>query len=155
MKLLKGTDQPCRLSGDTPSQGLIESFEDLKLPVGLRGYAKKVFIDRAKALIMQRILTENDLDMLVIYADAVATANDARKQLAKEGFIVWVKDEEGNLLEQRPNLWQKILNDSIKTINTYGSQFGFSPVSRIKLASLAVSVVNKNDFAEFEELSDE
>ena len=73
--------------------------------------------------------------------------------LKEQGEVVLIKDEEGNLLKQEENVWFKIQKDSIKVINAIGGQFGFSPISRVKLVALLKNKeAEKDEFADFEEL---
>ncbi len=152
IKVLNGTAQPCRLNGDTNTLAIVESLDEITLPAGMNAVAKKIFKEKALILIHNRILSVVDVDMLAIYANAMATCIKAQRELNADGHIIWVKDDEDTIIGQRTNLWSKVLQESVKIVNQYGVQFGFSPVSRLKIAAIAVTAAPKNDFANFEEI---
>lgn len=148
IKALRGTNQPCRINGDAA----IDAAKEIQAPKGMSSDAKKIFIARANQLKIHDILTPADIDSLILYANSMATAMKAQKALQEEGYISFIKDEEGSIIGQQVNLWHKILQDSIKTVNLIGMQFGFTPASRAKISSLITAKKENNDFAEFEEI---
>lgn len=150
VKKARGTDQPCRMSGD-------EVFElvsqDCKAPAYLDKEAKKIFKALSERLIMQRLLSPLDLEQLAIYSLNYSRILKAEKMIREEGEVVLIKDEDGNLLRQEENVWLKVQKDAMKMTNMIGTQFGFSPLSRVKLASLVKSDgAQKDDFSDFEEV---
>lgn len=149
VKMMRGTDQPCRMNGDE-SFSLAQSYE---IPAYLDPSAKKIYTSMAERLIAQRLLTIMDFEQLSAYAINYARCIKAEKMIKKEGEVILIKDEDGNYLRQERNVWLKIQDDCIKAMNTIGTQFGFTPLSRVKLAAL-LKTDNKNtdDFSDFEEL---
>ena len=72
IKKLRGTDQPCRLSGETNSMMVIESIDDtsgMKMMQTIG--AKKIFKEKANQLIQMKTLTEMDMEQLAIYCNSV------------------------------------------------------------------------------------
>lgn len=149
VKVMRGTAQPCRLTGD-------QNFElatAYTVPSYLDKEAKKVFKSIAERMLMNKLLSTLDFEQLEIYAINYARCVKAEKMIKEEGEVVLIKDEDGNLLRQEENVWIKIQKDAIKIVNTIGGQFGMSPVSRVKLASLLKGKKEqKDDFSDFEEI---
>ena len=149
VKVMRGTAQPCRLTGG-------QNFElatGYTIPAHLDKDAKKVFKSIAERMLMNRLLSTLDFEQLEIYAINYARCVKAEKMIKMEGEVVLIKDEDGNLLRQEENVWLKIQKDAIKVINAIGGQFGMSPVSRVKLASLLkAEKEQKDDFSEYDEL---
>ncbi len=129
LKSLRGTDQPCRMS-NAPTGERITAVE---APKGLTGAAKSIYLEKANQLITLDMLTPLDLDAIYIYAINMELVRKAVAHLKKDGMVIWVKDEDGNICGQQLNLYHKVLNDAIKVVNQIGSQFGFTPVSRQRL----------------------
>lgn len=149
VKVMRGTAQPCRLTGDHN----FELATAYTVPAYLDKDAKKVFKSIAERMLMNRLLSTLDFEQLEIYAINYARCVKAEKMIREEGEVVLIKDEDGNLLRQEENVWIKIQKDAIKIINTIGGQFGMSPVSRVKLASLLkTEKEQKDDFSDFEEV---
>lgn len=149
VKIARGTAQPCRMTGDEQFD-LAGSFT---VPAHLDKDAKKIYKSVAERMMMQRLLSVLDFEQLELYAISYARCLKAERMIRKEGEVVLIKDEDGNLLRQEENVWIKIQKDSMKMINTIGTQFGMSPMSRVKLASLLkTDKKQKDDFSEFEEL---
>ena len=60
------------------------------------------------------------------------------------------KDEDGNLCKVSVNPLVKVLKDTVNTANMIGSQFGWSPLSRMRLRSMVAEEKKKDDFSEFD-----
>lgn len=125
------------------------TLTDIKAPKWLSPAAAKVFKQRVQQVFAMGILQAVDEDALAIYANAMNTCVTAQKQLDKDGLIITECDETGMVIKVAPNPLCKILKDNITIVNTIGSQFGFTPVSRIKLAAMARDDQPRNDFNDF------
>lgn len=122
---------------------------EIKAPKWLTPPAAKIFKQRVKQVFALGILHAVDEDALALYANAMQTCIDAQKQLNEDGLTVTECDEAGTIIKITPHPLCRVLKDNINTVNTIGAQFGFSPVSRIKLAALARDDKPKNDFNDF------
>lgn len=134
VKVLRGTDQPCRLSGDDGVEkltdiGQITSAARMKLLPTRR--AKEIFKTKANQLIALRVLTELDLEHLAVYAnslDVLFSCLDGMRQPPKPK-----RDRTGNLVGyiQPPEL--TLYRQMVEQVNRIGAEFGFTPVSRQRI----------------------
>lgn len=153
VKAIRGTTRKCRdkeieLSPST----VIMSPQDVKVPAHLSPEAKKVYKDVVSQLVSMKMLQPIDSTALCIYANSIATIMKMQKELDKDGYCVYIKDEDGNITGTSVNPMHKVMKDAINVANTIGSQFGWSPVSRIRLAAMARGdKEQKNEFTEFTE----
>lgn len=146
IKKLRGTAQPCRLAGATG----IEAIDFVSPPSFLKKRAKKIFEDKAKQLIVLKIMSIMDVDLLAAYAMSYAAMVEAHENVLKEGYFIATKDEEGEILESTPNPWIKIYNDSYKQVVQLGALFGFAPTSRNNGVFSKQPDSKENEFDQFE-----
>jgi P27 family predicted phage terminase small subunit len=135
VKKLRGTDQPCRMNEtiDVPAIGSIDQVVDVrKLKVLKTRRSKQIFKEKANQLIRLKILTEIDFEQLAIYANSLDMLFDCIDELSK-GKFQEVHDENGRVLRFIQNPYLKLYREMIDVVNRIGSDFGFSPVSRMKL----------------------
>lgn len=129
---------------------IVTSLESVKVPKHLKGLAAQIYKERITQLFSMKMLQPIDVDALSLYATSMATAIKMQKQLDEDGHVTYVKDEDGNITSVAVNPMFKVLKDSILMANMIGSQFGWSPVSRLKLLAIAQGKTEeKNDFDEF------
>ena len=147
LKVARGTDQPCRMAGDTVG---VQPLTAVKAPKILKGYAKKVYEQTAAQLCCCRILTALDLEQLVMYAINVGRAVEAEEKMSKEGAVIDVTTKFGTMKIVSP--WMKVQKDSISIASAIAQQFGLTPVSRLKIAQMMVPEKKNNEdpFAEFD-----
>ena len=152
-KQMRGTQRKCRVADDSAFDNtIVVSLSDVKVPSRLSPEAKKVYKTVVSQLFAMKMLQPVDELALCIFANAIATINKMQAELDKEGYVTYIKDEDGNVTGVTVNPMQKVLKDAINTANTIGSQFGWSPVARMKLVSmLANTDEKKNDFTDFTE----
>lgn len=147
-KQMRGTQRKCRVVDDSAFDNtLIVSLNDVKAPSHLSPEAKKVYKTVVAQLFAMKVLQPVDEPALCIFANAIATINKMQAELNKDGYITYVKDEDGNITGVTVNPMQKVLKDAINTANTIGSQFGWSPQARMRLvAMLSQKEEKKDDF---------
>lgn len=148
LKKLRGTDQPCRMRDELNTEkvtdiGQIVSAKELKVLKTKR--SKQIFKDKANQLIELKLLTELDYEQLALYAHSLDVAFECIEQLAKNGKFVEVHDENGILQRIIENPYLKLYNSMISICVKIGSEFGFTPVSRMKLS---VKTEEKDPFIE-------
>ncbi len=155
MKILKGTDQKCRMA-KTKNEPVISSISEIK--AGNKSILKskrsrKIFLEKANQLIALRILSVLDLEQLVIYAWSLDKAFTAIEEIRKDDAIAEfsaVYNKEGDITKYVENPYYKRFRDMVDVVNKIGTDFGFSPVSRIRMKDI---VMNKeNDGQPFSDL---
>lgn len=134
VKVLRGTDQPCRMNNElsvTPITDFISSLPK-NSPLKTKR-AKKIYKEKANQLISLRVLTLFDLEQLAIYAYALDQAYTCMEELENKGLFYEQFDDNGNILRYVENPYMKLLREMIDITNKIGSDYGFIPVSRQKL----------------------
>lgn len=144
VKALRGTSRKNRenISGSWVGS----TIEGVVAPPDLRGDAEKIYKERVSMLYAMKLLQPIDVDALRLYSCAMASAIKIQRELDKEGYVVMERDEDGQLCKVSVNPLAKVLKDMITTANTIGSQFGWSPVSRMRLQAAAKEDAPKDDF---------
>ena len=145
LKVIRGTDQPVRMSGESD----VPVLEKVKAPTFLTGDAKKIFEGVAARLCACRILTEFDIEQLAMYAINMGRALEAEKKMKKEGAVIKVQTKMGSMQLVSP--WFKVQKDSISAASAIAQQFGLTPVSRMRIAQMLQPKKEEEDpFSEFE-----
>lgn len=144
VKALRGTTRKHR---EETSGGWLETASSgVTVPSDLKGDAAKIYKERVTMLYAMKLLQPIDVDALRLYSNAMASAIKIQKELDKEGFTVIESDKDGRLCKVSVNPLAKVLKDMINTVNTIGSQFGWSPVSRMRLQAIAKEDEDPDDF---------
>lgn len=147
LKVIRGTDQPVRMSGESD----VPVLTAVKAPKFLKGDSKKIFEQVTKQLCACRVLTALDLDQLSLYAITVGRVLEAEKELDKMGKIITVKNPDGTYSPPMLNPWLKIQKEAIAQASAIAQQFGLTPVSRMKIAQMLQPKKEEEDpFSEFE-----
>ena len=147
VKSLRSTSRKCREVVD--STPVVTSLVDVKAPTHLTGEAKKMYTRLVSQLFAMGYLAEIDVDALSLYAYEYSELIKLQRQLQKEGYIVEEETKNGTTLKEHP--LHKVVMKKLAAVNALGSQFGWSPVSRIRLRTLATPDDKKNDFTDFTE----
>lgn len=148
IKVLRGTDQPCRMT----SQSEMTKLESLP-KVRLKGTAKKIFEYTATELLHKKLLEVVGVDLLVAYAREMAIYHDLMLEVEKEGFTIEVETKNGTMTQINPK--RKIAEAALANAKSLAVEFGFTPASRNRVSGLIDPGTPKDDFAEFEEIGDE
>jgi len=140
LKVLRGTNQPCRMKEAIPVNPISEISEivDIKnFKVLSSKRAKDIFIQKANQLIKLKLLTDMDIEQLVVYAGSLDILFTCMKEMKKEMFVkIYAEDKLTGALFLKgmiANPHIKLYREMIEITNRIGSDFGFSPVSRMKL----------------------
>jgi len=138
IKALRGTDQKCRLRGTIEAEQIseISQIVDLKNFKVLKSKrAKDIFIQKANQLIKLKLLTDMDIEQLVVYASSLDILFDCIREMKKEMFVKTYEKKDGEmyLKSMIANPHIKLYREMIDITNRIGGDFGFSPVSRMKL----------------------
>lgn len=147
LKVLRGTDQPCRLRDELSVTPITDPI--LSIPKGspLKSKrAKAIFIGKANQLIALKILTSFDIEQLSVYAYTLDQVYVCMEKIHKLDLFREMHDADGKILRYVENPYIKLLRDMIDITNKIGADFGFSPVSRQKLK--AEPEKDKNDLSD-------
>ena len=138
VKILRGTAQPCRMSGKVQAlcPATPEFLETYNNPLLTTDFAKQFFVNKCNYLLklgMLDITYLDDLATLAIYVDE----RNAAIESIKEVKFSPNHDVNGNLIGYIPNPNIKYARDLTMMINEINAKFGFTPVDRLKLNSVA------------------
>ena len=145
LKSLRGTNQPCRMTGNAAPVGTAL----ISLPrSGLKGSAKKVFDVVATELIHKCLLDVVGVDLVVAYAREMGLYHDAMREADTEGFILEIETKFGTTKIVNPK--RKVAESALANAKALAAEFGLTPASRSRLAALLSDNAPKDDFTEFE-----
>ena len=138
VKILRGTAQPCRMSGKVQAlcPAAPEFLETYNNPLLTTDFAKQFFINKCNYLLklgMLDITYLDDLATLAVYVDERNAAIESIKQVQ----FTPMRNEEGNIIGYIPNPNIKYARELTMMINEINAKFGFTPVDRLKLNSVA------------------
>lgn len=125
-------------------ESVTTELTSVNVPSHLKGEAKKIFERLVRQCFSMKILAEIDTDALAIYAFEYAELIRLQQQLKNEGYVIEQETKSGTIMVANP--LDRIVTKKIATVNAIGSQFGWSPVSRLKLLQIAQGEDKKNDF---------
>lgn len=147
LKALRGTNQPCRMTGNVVPAGTAV----VALPrSGLKGTAKKVFEVVATELIHKCLLDRVGIDLVTAYAREMGLYHDAMREAEKEGFILEIETKFGTTKIVNPK--RKVAESALANAKALAAEFGLTPAGRSRVAALLSDDMPKDDFAEFEEI---
>jgi len=147
LKALRGTDQPCRMTGDAVSAGTAVAA----LPrSGLKGTAKNVFEVVATELIHKCLLDVVGVDLVVAYAREMGLYHDMMCDTEKEGYTIEVMTKHGTATVVNPK--RKVAESALMNAKALAAEFGLTPASRSRVAALVSNAPQKDDFTDFEEI---
>lgn len=145
LKVLKGTDQPCRINSLEPK------FEKIsKAPPAPKWFSKiskKIYRDTSKALINAGVFEAVDLQMLIAYCQSYGLYLEIEERLAGDlgNRLQNIETKFGEKTEVAP--LQKISADVLKRSQSLAAEFGMTPASRSKVSA---SMPNEEDpFTEY------
>ncbi len=124
LKVLKGTDQPCRTNEREPVVG----SENIEPPIKLSPEAAKHWEKVLKQLSEARIVTDIDSTALAAYCEAFATWSEALKMVRRLGSVV--KGERGFPVKS-PYL--DVADKASKEMRALLTEFGMTPSSRTRI----------------------
>jgi len=126
LKIIKGTDQPCRINRNEPKP----STDNIKMPSGLSPAAKKHWRIICKQLENIGLMTVLDVPALAMYCEVFARWMDANKNIAKYGAII--KSANGFPV-QSP--YMQVANKAFEQMRSMLIEFGMTPSSRTKVSA--------------------
>jgi P27 family predicted phage terminase small subunit len=136
VKKLRGTDDKRRLRGEMIKAKPLTALEKVTQKEVYKNLqtdrSKRMFYEKAEQLMALSILTEQDLDQLMLYSHALDKLMLCIEKM-ETGMFKPVTDEDGNIIKFVQNPYLKLYKELIVIVNKLGSEFGFSPVSRLKV----------------------
>ncbi|KAA6335885.1 hypothetical protein EZS27_015912 [termite gut metagenome] len=138
-KQLRGTDQPCRIQKKTVKPEQITDISQVQKFIGISKRilptkrARDIFASKANQLQALGVLTELDLEQLALYAVSVDFAFSCIKKLKEPPIPRHDKDGEVIGYVTRPEV--DMCRKAIEQSNLIGTQFGFTPLSRQRIAT--------------------
>lgn len=144
VKEKRGTFRKCRKqeSVEAPSVQLV----DVKVPARLKGVAKKTYEFVTRQCFAMGILAEVDVHALELYSFEYAELVRLQEQLAAEGYTIEEMTKNGVVTKVNP--LEKVVRNKLVAVNALGSQFGWSPLSRMRLRSMVAEDKKKDDFGD-------
>lgn len=98
--------------------------------------SKKIFNEKANQLLHIGILTELDIEQLAIYAYSLDELFVCIDEIKNVGRFKEIYDENGHVLRFIENPYMKRYREMFEIVNKIASDFGFTPVSRMKFREL-------------------
>lgn len=103
------------------------------LPHELSEGAKKIWERIFPILKETKVISEADLDSLVIFCEELSLCYILDLELRKEKRILELKNGDGMVINYRVNPKIEIRNKALDKVIAIGSQFGLNPLSRNKI----------------------
>lgn len=129
---------------ETPAVQLL----DVNAPARLKGKAKKIYERVVRQCFANGILAEIDADALSLYAWELAELIELQKRLKDEDYVVEEMTKNGVTVKLNPLV--KVVQTKMAAVNAIGTQFGWSPLSRMRLKAMANPEKEKDNFSEFD-----
>jgi len=141
LKVLKGTDQPCRTNKKEPKL----KAQNLAVPAHVTGKARWCWRRLVKVIGPMRVMTKADAVALEEAAYAYADLLQTREVLEEQGYTYESETEDGRVLvRRRPEV--EIHGDAWRRLEKMITHFGISPSSRTKVSTLEGSNKKKDPF---------
>lgn len=141
LKLIKGTSQPCRENKKEPKP----KADNIRKPSDLSPLAKKQWELVCKQLEEAQIMTNLDVQALVMYCETYAIWKDATDKISSHGAVVKGKD---GYPTRSPYLM--VAQKSFEQIKTMLTEFGMTPSSRTRVSTTEPNKDPKDPWARFD-----
>lgn len=133
LKALQGTNRKDRVK-ESLEVIKFDSITQLKA-INVKGLesamSRKIFNEKANQLIANKMLAPQDIDQLIIYANAMAMVITCSKEIKGKVFTE-THDKDGNFNGWAQNPHLKLFREMAEIVTRIGAEFGFSPLSRMK-----------------------
>lgn len=106
--------------------------------------SKDIFMQKANQLIALKLLTDMDIEQLVVYASSIDMLFDCIRELKKKKFTE-VYDDSKELKGYIANPYIKLYREMIEITSRIGADFGFTPVARLRLKTEPVKAKDPFD----------
>ena len=136
LKVLKGTDRPCRIRKDEP----LVDCDNVAPPPELSQAGLKHWDNLVKQLTDAGVMSNLDVQALGMYCETYARWADANAQIQEHGPIVVSKN---GYPTQSPYL--QIVNKTFDQLKAMLVEFGMTPSSRTRIGSTKVEKADPVD----------
>lgn len=134
LKELAGTLRPDRANPDEPTPEILVKAPPC--PTHIVGDARKEWRKRSRILVEMGVLSRADLVALEVYCTIYARWLAAQARLDQYGMVIGHQpklDSDGNVVQEawfEPSPFLRIVDESVKQMRVYLSEFGMTPSSR-------------------------
>lgn len=153
MKVIKGTAQPCRLSGDT---GLAASKTLPEAPDYLSDHAKKLYERMGQNFLHLQILNVYNIEMFAMLICELSNYMQLQKQINEEGFTISsskkvIENEHVtiNNITTAINPKLRIAKSIFANVRSLATEFGMTPNSFVNIATNMMREKPKDDYESF------
>ena len=130
MKVLKGTERPCRVNKNEPQLPIERSI----VPKWLSEQAKEAYLQLSDVLVGMQVLTKADRLALEMLCDAYATYRKATEFVQQNGLTYEMVTKSGDIMHRAyPQV--AIASDAYKLVRSLMTEFGLTPASRSKVSA--------------------
>lgn len=126
LKVLRGTDQPCRMNPHEPSLAAVVP----DTPAFLGTIAREEWNRKAPLLARMGVLTEGDDAALAAYCQAYERFVEAEGKIRQSGLLI--KTSSGNVIQ---NPLVGVANRAMELMHKFLTEFGMTPSSRSKVTA--------------------
>lgn len=146
-KVIRGTDQPCRIQNDAAAG--FTKFAQVPSS-GLSGMAKRIYEVIANELWCKNILETVNLDLVIAYCREMGLYYEMAKDLKKEGYTLTEETKFGEKIHINPK--RKIQETALANAKALATEFGFTPASRARIVAMISGKTENDDFSDFDEV---
>jgi P27 family predicted phage terminase small subunit len=127
LKVIAGTDQPCRMNPDAPAPA-----EDMpRPPAWLSRRAVEHFGALRSRFEYMSVATSTDTEMLALAAARLAEIEECDELIEEHGRLIESVSNKGTMVRANPAVGQR--NEAMRHLHSLLSEFGASPASRSKV----------------------
>ena len=153
LKVQKGTLQKCRDTGLLSNGEIL--IEAPCSPSWLSEQAQQIYTDTCDDLLTMKMLTKNNVLMIVAYANMFAKYLEIEEHLSATGImgnIVSFSNNKGEVIKLQRNALEKVGMDSFIQAMKIASEFGLTPASKGRVPRIEKPKQNLIDlFSELKE----
>lgn len=131
VKVSRGTAQKCRMRPNAVKAAIVEDLPPA--PEWLGEIGRKEWAVKTAELFRMGILATSDLTLLAALCNEWEVYQNAEAEMRKTGRYFTRRDEEGNVIAANPVPMVKIAKDALDKFSQLSSEFGFSPVARLRI----------------------
>ena len=142
VKIMKGTDQKCRMSGKGTSLAVISKVPPS--PSWFTPLARKIYKDATRELMSKHLLHVVSLTSLVSFCNMMAKHLELEQEMSEEGRFVTIESKTGSYETISPK--HKASKDALELALKIAVEFGFTPVSSQRIIN---QVTKKDDNDKF------
>ena len=122
LKILRGTDQPCRINANEPKP----KADKVRAPTHMSKEAKAIWRKVEPILTGCKVLTNADVDCLMMYCNALVLYKEATVKLVDDPVY-----KHNGMLKVSP--WQRIQKEQYTIWMACAKELGLTPAARTKV----------------------